>query len=196
MGRIQEQGTGEPPMVHLRVRVDDDLHRQIEESAKRRGVSTTKEVVDRLEASYAVDELHGHTGPVGPVGDPAEGLLELVSLAAAQAGRGAYYASLGADESFKWTGDAYSYQMAFDAAVRVFEALRPTGEPEGLRQIGTWVADGLLRDVATGEPRTPENFRRVGRIRESLGPALIERLQTALAKGFEPVEIEPREKKP
>jgi hypothetical protein len=180
--------------MQLRIRLDEELHAQIEESARKRGVSVNRELSERLTGSFAREVLEQPRGPVG-------GLLELVAVVAHVAGRAAtFYSSLGADNSAEWVDDAHAYEQALRAAVRVLEALRPAGEatpPGPPKNVGTGVADGILTEVGTGKPRTRDSAQRTETLRRNLGPTLVKRaeaeaarLEAAWREVFEAIESE------
>jgi hypothetical protein len=169
-------------MAQLRIRLEDELHIRLEESARKRGGSLQREIADRLAASFAGDALERPSGPVG-------GLLDLVTIAAQSAGHGALlYASVFVETAREWVDDHLAYEQAMLAAQRVFEALRPPKrkavEPyDDLlvdESLGVKTAASILDEIANNRPRVPESVRRTNVLRQELGPELINRLQTAL----------------
>jgi plasmid stability protein len=172
----QNQGM---PEMQIRIRLDDDLHTQLEDRAKGRGVSVNREIAERLEASFASEVMDKPSGPVG-------GLLELVTLAAQTAGHGALLASsLFVETAAEWTDDSVAYEQAVRAANRVFDALRPKGSAsidEPIAALVMQTTNGILGEIANNQPRARESARRTELLRQALGPELVKRLQTALAK--------------
>jgi hypothetical protein len=174
-------------MVHLRIRVDDELHRQIEEAAQAHGVSTTKEVVTRLTASFADalerprDQFDGQR----EARPQLSGLLEVLGTVMDVAGKYRFGAdAIYAPESLpNWLDDPSGYAAASYAAIRVLEELQPSnadlpeldaGPDDTNRMTGESIADRILRRIASDEPRPP----RTDALRAALGP-LVERIQVA-----------------
>jgi hypothetical protein len=168
----------------LRIRLDDELHSRLEESARKRGGSLKREISERLAASFVGEALERPSGPAG-------GLLDLVTIAAQSAGHGALlYASAFVETAAEWTDDRLAYEQARLAAQRVFEACVPARDAaadELAAQFGVPPADlgvktaaGILDEIANNRPRAPESARRTNVLRQELGPELIERLQMAL----------------
>jgi hypothetical protein len=173
-------------MAQLRIRLDDEVHAQLEAAAKERGSSLQREIADRLAASVRDELLDRPSGPVG-------GLLDLVAIAVQSAGHGALlYASAFVPTATEWVDDHLAYEQATLAAQRVFEALRPPkrkAEPNDDLWVdpalGVKTAASILDEIANNRPRVPESARRTNVLRQELGPELIKRLQTALQQSQE-----------
>jgi hypothetical protein len=178
-------------MVHLRIRVDEELRRQIEEAAQAHGVSTTKEVVTRLTASFAGDALARSGDQFGGQreGRPElSGLLEVLGTVMDVAGKYRFGAdAIYAPESLpNWLDDPSGYAAASYAAVRVLEELQPptadlpldleldAGLDDTNKITGESIANSILRQIASDEPRTP----RTEALRAGLG-SLVERIDVA-----------------
>lgn len=176
-------------MVHLRIRVDEELHRQIEEAAHAHGVSTTKEVVTRLTASFAGDALERLPDQFGgqrQARPELSGVLEVLSAVMDVAGKYRFGAdAIYAPESLpNWLDDPSGYAAASYAAVRVLEELQPptadfpleldAGLDDTNKMVGESIADRILRRIASDEPRPP----RTEALRAALG-RLVERIHVA-----------------
>jgi hypothetical protein len=168
-------------MVHLRVRVDEELYRQIEEAAQAHGVSATKEVVSRLNASFAGDAIARPRDQFGGQSEAVpelSGLLKVLGTVMDVAGKWSFGAdAIYAPESLpNWLDDPSGYAAAFYAAVRVLEELQPPtadlpleldgGLDDTNKMTGEDIAKSILRRIASDESRPP----RTEALRTALGP--------------------------
>jgi hypothetical protein len=180
-------------MVHLRIRVDEELHRQIEEAAQAHGVSTTKEVVTRLTASFAGDALERSPDQFGGQSEARpelSGLLAVLGTVMDVAGKYRFGAdAIYAPESLpNWLDDPSGYAAASYAAFRVLEELQPPtadlplGLDDGLddtnKMTGEIIAERILRRIASDEPGPP----RTEALRVALG-RLVDRIHVAAFEG-------------
>lgn len=114
--------------IQINLRVPPDLREQLQRAAEARGVSVTREINDRLAASFgheaAIDAAIGNRTLLG--------LLRLVGVAMQGAGKFAAFASAVAshDKRQEWIDNPYAYDQATRAALTILDALRPPGEIE------------------------------------------------------------------
>jgi len=111
--------------AQLKVRIEPELRRQIEEAAHARGVSLNREIVDRLAKSFSDyisdDRLaQGGFAQYGAAGAPLQLAAEAMWLAGTQA---AAYSG-----ASNWFDDPYAYDQATKAASGVLQAFRPEGD--------------------------------------------------------------------
>jgi hypothetical protein len=187
--RRKESATAE-----IKTRLKETLRAKLEKAAKRRGVSMNSELVDRLEQTFAADDMLAaaedraypeHLAPIVTlIGDVMRGT-----------GERAMTDALPSDLARSWLDDPYAYDQAVQAVMAVLEAFRPPGDPHRLRDgtdatqhgfrrdRGLIVAAGTMTVVKSGRFifETPDGKRHTKpaaeEIRRRLGPELIERIQ-------------------
>jgi len=112
-----------PDRVQFILRVPKDVHSQLEQKAKARGVSMNAELALRLEASLANDrraELF-ETGLPATIG-------EVVAVTMHETGKFAgLHSTMTVEGSLKWYDDPYAYDQAARAAAAIIDWLRPYG---------------------------------------------------------------------
>jgi hypothetical protein len=115
----------EAATVQLKVRMKEPLRANLEEAARRRGVSMNAETVHRLERSFEQDQriedvfgnrdLFGLLRAVAAVMDAAGEVACIMFSRRNEASRG-------------WLDSPYAYDQAMQAAVRTLDMFRPPGE--------------------------------------------------------------------
>jgi hypothetical protein len=161
--------------IQLKVRMKEPLRAQLEVAAKSHGVSLNTEIVDRLERSERqIEDVFG--------GREVYGIMRVIAAAIHETGHTAgFYTTASLDGARGWLRNPWAYDQATQAAMRVFEALRPEGDrspPEGQEQmqnLGRGFASGILNEIARDEARTSTTVLRTEELRRDLGP-LAERL--------------------
>jgi hypothetical protein len=112
-----------PDRVQFILRVPRDVHSQLEQKAKTRGVSMNAELVRRLEISLANDrraELF-ETGLPAAIGD-------VVAVTMHETGKFAgLHSTMTVEGSLAWYDDPYAYDQAARAATAIIDWLRPHG---------------------------------------------------------------------
>jgi hypothetical protein len=170
--------------VDTKIRMKEALRRRLETESRKHAVSLNAEMVRRLERSFEADERIE-----GAFGDPREyGLALLLSSAVRLAGEEAMKQS---GRPGHWLSDPYGYATAIRAAVRVFYATSPAGPlvqlaplsnrpfPRSIEEtltfslVGPSMANSVLDKVRTA---SPDDRHPAARIRELLGPELLDRI--------------------
>jgi len=199
---------GRPPLTHgeakrasFNTRLRSILKEQLETAARESGRSLSEEIELRLENSFRGELLEEIFGPA------LAAILEMVGRGMRDTGQVAGSRATGTvSGGFEWVENPYAFDQAFQAAVVILEALRPSGDPEigmppayaGLRPehrevfqnqgrtLGAAYAAGII-DAVCGRagpfPSFDAEIRRwAERPRRRLPPAVIERLRAAAAK--------------
>jgi hypothetical protein len=183
-----------PERVQFILRVPKDVHSQLEQKAKTRGVSTNAELVRRLEVSLANDrraELLG-TGLPAAIGN-------VVAVTMNEAGKFAgLHSTMTVEGSLQWYDDPFAYDHAARAATAIIDWLRPHGTIKTQRSYSkdqqavmskTWrviaksVALGIRVPKSVNKSSSPAAIREIERnnvLRSELGH-LEERLAEAAA---------------
>jgi hypothetical protein len=161
--------------IQLKVRMKEPLRAQLELAAKAHGVSLNSEIVDRLERSERqIEDVFG--------GRDVYGIMRVIAAAIHETGSTAGFFTTGSlDGARGWLRNPWAYDQAVQAALRVFEALKPDGDPsppkdqKHMENLGRGFASGILNEIARGEARTSQTAARTEELRGELGP-LAERL--------------------
>src|SRR5713226_8088659 len=168
----------EADTVQISVRAKEPLRLQLEAAAKARGVSMNNEIIDRLQRSFEndrrIEEIFG--------GRDVYGMMRVIAAAVHETGLSAgFFATSSLEGAKGWLRNPWAYDQAVRAALRVFEALRPAGDPsppdaqEHMQNLGRGFASGILDEIARGEARVSTNAARTDELRRELGH-LAERL--------------------
>jgi hypothetical protein len=171
----------EADTVQISVRAKEPLRRQLQEAAEERGVSMNVEIIDRLQRSFdsertRFEEVFGSR--------EIYGVMRTIAAAIHETGLAAGFGATRSQEGAAgWLKYPFAYDQAVKAAIKVFDALRPEGDPSPpahlshIPNLGGEFASGILDDVARGAARvTPANDARTEELRRELGP-LADRLK-------------------
>jgi hypothetical protein len=188
MAQAPKKPKGRPPVApdarrskNFTFRSRAALHQKLGMAAKASGRSISEEIEYRLERSFEnerrVYEVFGDRDVYG--------IMRVIGAAIHEAGSAAgFYATHSLDGAAGWLRQPWAYDQAVKAAMRVFDALRPEGDPSPPEQLehqnlGRGFASGILNEIARGKARiTPDNVARTEELRRELGP-LAERLTEA-----------------
>ena len=179
--------------VQVGLRMKEPLRADLEEAARRRGVSLNAELVARLEKSLEddqrIEEVFGSAELFGLMKAVAS-IMEMIGGNARMLAGPRFGPAPARPHS--WIDHPYAYDQAFQAACRVLEAVRPSGpielpdvevfEPQGaspeekkqmneeaVMSAGVWVADAILGRGWAG--RAPDVHADLGRLSERIVPA-------------------------
>jgi hypothetical protein len=165
--------------VQISVRAKEPLRAALEQAAKERGVSMNAEIIDRLQRSFEserrIEDVFGSR--------EVYGMMRTIAAAIDATGRSAgFFATRTLEGAAGWIRHPWAYQQAVNAAARVFEALRPAGDPSPpdhelghIGNLGRGFASGILNEIARGEARVGTNVQQTAELRGALGP-LVDRL--------------------
>ncbi len=111
-------------MVAFKLRLPDALRTRLDQAAETSEQSLNSEIVKRLEASFS----GGDSAP--GEGGPDSDLLRALARAMQTAGGSAKRLQDGSADPTGWVNNAYAYEQATKAAIRLLELLRPAGAVE------------------------------------------------------------------
>jgi hypothetical protein len=164
--------------VQLKLRFSEALRRKLERAAMGSGVSMNAEIIDRLQRSFEgerrIEEIFGSR--------EIYGMMRTIAAAIDATGRSAaFLATRTLEGAAGWITHPWAYDQAVHAAARVFEALRPAGDPSPPDQVdpnlGRGFASGILDEIARGQARVGTNVQQTAELRGALGP-LADRLNS------------------
>lgn len=166
-GKTQSR-RGRPPLPPesgkrhpIGIRTTKELHDRVESAAKRSGRSIAQEIEFRLERSFAVDE-EARTALDVAYGRRLAGLLMLIGRTMRQVGSTTRRLSTGHQDNLpgrSWFSDPWAFNEAVQAANRLIDGYRPTGDRErmqtgepavGWKDHGIRLADMILTDLQKG----------------------------------------------
>jgi hypothetical protein len=180
---------GERASLGLRVR--PEIKEQLERAAEESGRSQSQEAEFRLESSFERSNLHREVLEL-MYGPQLGAILMMIGSVMGDVGvQAAFNANFTAGKP--WFNDAYAFDQAVRASVRILEALRPEGDPDPppsmvkletvnpelasiAARIGDRFADVLIEAVA-GRGANANLQRGAAEIADMLGP-IAERLKT------------------
>lgn len=174
----------------LNMRTTFEVRRQLEAGARASGRSLAQEAEFRIDRSFLDQRLMIEALEL-TYGRELAGILmalgEVMQTTGRQAG---FMATRTLEGSQQWWANPYAYSQAVEGSNRIFERLKPEGEPTPPKvprldseTLGKLIADSLLREVTSDEPISSALIELAPRLRRSLGP-LVERIKAN--KGSKP----------
>jgi hypothetical protein len=145
-----------PKPVQVLVRMRETLKLALEDAADRKGVSTTAEIIDRLERSFADQERFG-----GPE------MLAIVNLMVGSFMRGGQLAARASQHPewtpAEWMNDVFCYRAAVHSVIDALAAAGPKLRwKEGISPEKQLEAERLHDFFAEIEQRHPGTIKRTG----------------------------------
>jgi hypothetical protein len=185
--------------IQMNFRTEKSFQEQLQTAAKKNGVSVNKEMNERLKHSFdrQTDLFEDQE---------LFAIMQMVALAMQRTGaHAAFYASFSNDPQF-WIDNAFGYDQAVQAAVRVLEAFRPAGDqsvpvprvsnPDGIisdlmKRLGKATADWVLAEIKAGKAHFDSAQEMTERLKNNLG-RLADRIDIQAVQSKQTTE-EPRQ---